>query len=531
MTMMSSSVIFDILVFAVSLLFLVSPSASVEIYTENPHKQQTVPVYRLPQRERREMQKEILSLLGLHKRPKVLPREGVRNSAPQYLLTLYRNQMETAAKEGDVLDHLSLFSPDIKSLPENNNNSFGINEDMSVVNGADVIMSFPNQPNKLRRQWSQRKVKQPRHKKQHFFFFDTSEVTREEEIIIAEMRIFKKKIAGTGFYSLKLFKVLLEGGEMSFSLVDSVTTTADFNGWITFQVTDALESWVLDSEENLGLYLRLEGVSDGANLRPSALGLVGTVSRKSSHTSSKMPLEDDDDDRDDHSATNESEERNESLRRPFMVVFFKKKIQLRVRRTRAIRSARRSGSKPKHEGIPTDVAGRRPEVGKEKRTKEKRASGKGNRRQQRRSDYKKDNYNYKDNRPIHNWSGSSAGTPAGYPNTYHAAFDPRARSCQKQPLYVSFRDLNWQDWIIAPEGYESFYCFGECAFPLNAHMNATNHAIVQTLMHLHSVGKEIPKPCCAPTHTSAISVLYFDDHSNVILKKYNDMVVKACGCH
>lgn len=58
------------------------------------------------------------------------------------------------------------------------------------------------------------------------------------------------------------------------------------------------------------------------------------------------------------------------------------------------------------------------------------------------------------------------------------------KSCQIKTLYVSFKDLNWQDWIIAPEGYGAFYCSGECNFPLNAHMNATNHAIVQTLVHL-----------------------------------------------
>lgn len=39
-----------------------------------------------------------------------------------------------------------------------------------------------------------------------------------------------------------------------------------------------------------------------------------------------------------------------------------------------------------------------------------------------------------------------------------------------------------KDWIIAPEGYAASYCDGECSFPLNAHMNATNHAIVQTLV-------------------------------------------------
>uniref|UniRef100_A0A3Q2XIN1 Bone morphotic protein 7 n=1 Tax=Hippocampus comes TaxID=109280 RepID=A0A3Q2XIN1_HIPCM len=102
--------------------------------------------------------------------------------------------------------------------------------------------------------------------------------------------------------------------------------------------------------------------------------------------------------------------------------------------------------------------------------------------------------------------------------------------CKKRELYVSFRDLGWQDWIIAPEGYAAYYCEGECAFPLNSYMNATNHAIVQTLVHFINPGT-VPKPCCAPTQLHGISVLYFDDSSNVILKKYRNMVVRACGCH
>lgn len=63
------------------------------------------------------------------------------------------------------------------------------------------------------------------------------------------------------------------------------------------------------------------------------------------------------------------------------------------------------------------------------------------------------------------------------------------QSCQIQTLYVSFKDLKWQDWIIAPDGYGAFYCSGDCNFPLNAHMNATNHAIVQTLVHLLNPAK------------------------------------------
>ncbi|KAG7251606.1 hypothetical protein CRUP_030385 [Coryphaenoides rupestris] len=49
---------------------------------------------------------------------------------------------------------------------------------------------------------------------------------------------------------------------------------------------------------------------------------------------------------------------------------------------------------------------------------------------------------------------------------------------------------------------------------------------------VHFINPEtVPKPCCAPTQLHAISVLYFDDSSNVILKKYRNMVVRACGCH
>ncbi|XP_038658843.1 bone morphogenetic protein 7b isoform X2 [Scyliorhinus canicula] len=113
--------------------------------------------------------------------------------------------------------------------------------------------------------------------------------------------------------------------------------------------------------------------------------------------------------------------------------------------------------------------------------------------------------------------------------TENSSSDQR-QACMKHELYVSFRDLGWQDWIIAPEGYAAYYCEGECSFPLNSYMNATNHAIVQTLVHLINP-ENVPKPCCAPTQLNAISVLYFDDSSNVILKKYRNMVVRACGCH
>ncbi|KAK2490312.1 hypothetical protein MC885_019920 [Smutsia gigantea] len=93
--------------------------------------------------------------------------------------------------------------------------------------------------------------------------------------------------------------------------------------------------------------------------------------------------------------------------------------------------------------------------------------------------------------------------------------------CHRHKLY---------DWVIAPQGYSAYYCDGECSFPLDSCMNATNHAILQSLVHLMKPDA-VPKACCAPTKLSATSVLYYDSSNNVILCKHRNMVVRACGCH
>lgn len=102
-------------------------------------------------------------------------------------------------------------------------------------------------------------------------------------------------------------------------------------------------------------------------------------------------------------------------------------------------------------------------------------------------------------------------------------------NCRRHSLYVDFSDVGWNDWIVAPPGYQAYYCHGECPFPLADHLNSTNHAIVQTLVN--SVNPQlVPKACCVPTELSPISMLYLDELDKVVLKNYQDMVVEGCGC-
>uniref|UniRef100_A0A3Q2QCE8 Bone morphogenetic protein 16 n=1 Tax=Fundulus heteroclitus TaxID=8078 RepID=A0A3Q2QCE8_FUNHE len=100
--------------------------------------------------------------------------------------------------------------------------------------------------------------------------------------------------------------------------------------------------------------------------------------------------------------------------------------------------------------------------------------------------------------------------------------------CRRHPLYVDFSDVGWHKWIIAPSGYDAFFCLGECRYPLADHMNASSHAVVQTMVN--SVNVAVPRACCVPTSLSPIALLYLDNHDRVVLKNYQDMVVESCGC-
>ncbi|KAK3601933.1 hypothetical protein CHS0354_005180 [Potamilus streckersoni] len=103
---------------------------------------------------------------------------------------------------------------------------------------------------------------------------------------------------------------------------------------------------------------------------------------------------------------------------------------------------------------------------------------------------------------------------------------PVNEDCKRHPLYINYTALGWK-YIISPEGYDAYYCAGDCVYSPAA--NVTHHAVVQGLLNLRAPDK-IPKPCCSPSKLSKSQVLYSTDNQNVILKHYRDMVVEACDC-
>ncbi|TRY57419.1 hypothetical protein DNTS_031416 [Danionella cerebrum] len=378
---------------------------------------------RLRSQERREMQREILSILGLPHRPRPLLHER-RTAAPMFMLDLYNTILEDGdRRNGFVYSYKPTYTTPGPPMVSQEDNRF--------LSDADMVMSFANLVD-------QEEDLHLYHQHRREFRFDLSRIPAGESVTAAEFRIYKDFVPER--YENETFRVSVE-----LYLLDSRVVWAAEEGWLVFDLTLTSNRWVINPGQNLGLQLFLE-TSHGERTNPRKAGLV----------SSSGPQN----------------------KQPFMVAFLKASgIHLR-----SVRSA--SGSK--HRGHHRS------------RT-------------------------HKTDVPPSQVALKTAEAPEG------ASIDPK-QGCKKHELYVSFRDLGWQDWIIAPEGYAAYYCEGECVFPLNSYMNATNHAIVQTLVHFINP-ETVPKPCCAPTQLHGISVLYFDDSSNVILKKYRNMVVRACGCH
>ncbi|KAF6739263.1 Inhibin beta A chain [Oryzias melastigma] len=111
--------------------------------------------------------------------------------------------------------------------------------------------------------------------------------------------------------------------------------------------------------------------------------------------------------------------------------------------------------------------------------------------------------------------------------------DGKVRVCCKRQFYVNFRDIGWNDWIIAPSGYHANYCEGDCpshvaSFPgssLSFHSTVISHYRMRGYSPFQSL-----KSCCIPTKLRAMSMLYYDEEQRIMKKDIQNMIVEECGC-
>ncbi|XP_018336376.1 inhibin beta chain [Agrilus planipennis] len=101
--------------------------------------------------------------------------------------------------------------------------------------------------------------------------------------------------------------------------------------------------------------------------------------------------------------------------------------------------------------------------------------------------------------------------------------------CCKQRFYVSFKEIGWDDWVIAPQGYYANYCRGDCGHQRtpDQYLNYHTHVIEELRKSNHLSGMQ---PCCAPLKFSGMSLIYLGSDQNIIKRDLPKMVVDECGC-
>ncbi|XP_017286352.1 bone morphogenetic protein 3 [Kryptolebias marmoratus] len=104
------------------------------------------------------------------------------------------------------------------------------------------------------------------------------------------------------------------------------------------------------------------------------------------------------------------------------------------------------------------------------------------------------------------------------------------RNCARRYLKVDFADIGWSEWIISPKSFDAYYCSGSCQFPMAKALKPSNHATIQSIVRAVGVVPGIPEPCCVPEKMSSLSILFFDEDKNVVLKVYPNMTVDSCAC-
>ncbi|KAM9717405.1 bone morphogenetic protein 15 [Menidia menidia] len=100
--------------------------------------------------------------------------------------------------------------------------------------------------------------------------------------------------------------------------------------------------------------------------------------------------------------------------------------------------------------------------------------------------------------------------------------------CKLHSFRLSFTELGWGHYFLAPPVYNPRYCQGDCPRVLDYGYHSPNHAIIQTLVHEMGVG-DVPPPSCVPYKYMPMSVLLVHKEK-VEYRELEDMVAESCTC-
>lgn len=111
---------------------------------------------------------------------------------------------------------------------------------------------------------------------------------------------------------------------------------------------------------------------------------------------------------------------------------------------------------------------------------------------------------------------------------FKQVFSPQ-NECELHDFRLSFRQLKWDNWIVAPHRYNPRYCKGECPRAVRHRYGSPIHTMVQNIIY-EKLDSSVPRPSCVPATYSPLSVLTVEPDGSIAYKEYEDMIATKCTC-
>ncbi|XP_022784846.1 bone morphogenetic protein 2-A-like isoform X2 [Stylophora pistillata] len=107
--------------------------------------------------------------------------------------------------------------------------------------------------------------------------------------------------------------------------------------------------------------------------------------------------------------------------------------------------------------------------------------------------------------------------------------EDEAGACRRVPMHVSSSDLENStlfDGIVAPMRFNAFKCVGKCKSG-----KPTNYSLMMAILNSKNEGYSTDgsRSCCVPIKWRPFSFLILHN-DEVLLRKFDNMIVQECGC-
>lgn len=104
--------------------------------------------------------------------------------------------------------------------------------------------------------------------------------------------------------------------------------------------------------------------------------------------------------------------------------------------------------------------------------------------------------------------------------------------CCRRKVKVDFTELGWDQWVVAPQTFDSYYCIGRCTYFGGFASEDTEGASFYTeLMNLQRRARNSGlQPCCSPVKFSPLTITVLTGDNEEMTQTLEDVVVKQCGC-